>query len=140
MSRILPQWIGYIKHKDNSNLINQILQLKQEKAKLLGKSNFAELSLASKMATFDQAMALLTQLRDLKRLIADRRSKCLHLYLAPGPPDKCRHNCNVIPSCEHRRKKPCFCSTVFGLDFEPNHLEHGALKCGEDGSHIAANV
>ena len=62
------------------------------------------------------------------------------VILAPGPPDKCRHNCNVIPSCEHRRKKPCFCSTVFGLDFEPNHLEHGALKCGEDGSHIAANV
>jgi len=50
--------------KDNTKLINQILQLKQEKARLLGKANYAELSLASKMATFDQAMSLLTQLRD----------------------------------------------------------------------------
>ena len=46
--------------KDNTKLINHVLQLKQEKAKLLGKANFAELSLASKMATFDQAMSLLT--------------------------------------------------------------------------------
>jgi oligopeptidase A len=50
--------------KDNTKLINQILQLKQEKARLLGKANYAELSLASKMATFDQAMSLLSQLRD----------------------------------------------------------------------------
>ena len=58
--------------KDNTKLINHVLQLKQEKAKLLGKANFAELSLASKMATFDQAMSLLTQLRDSSHAVKKR--------------------------------------------------------------------
>ena len=68
--------------KDNSKLINQILQLKQEKAKLLGKSNFAELSLASKMATFDQAMALLTQLRDSSHAVAVKELTDLRTFAA----------------------------------------------------------
>ena len=68
--------------KDNTKLINQILQLKQEKAKLLGKANFAELSLASKMATFDQAMSLLTQLRDSSHAVAVQELAQLRAFAA----------------------------------------------------------
>ena len=48
---------------DNTPLINSILSLRAEKAALLGFANFAELSMASKMATLDKAQALLEQLR-----------------------------------------------------------------------------
>jgi oligopeptidase A len=68
--------------KDNTKLINQVLQLKQEKAKLLGKANYAELSLASKMATFDQAMALLTQLRDSSHAAAEKELAQLRAFAA----------------------------------------------------------
>ncbi len=68
--------------RDNTKLINQILQLKQEKAKLLGKANFAELSLASKMATFDQAMSLLTQLRDSSHAAAVQELAQLRAFAA----------------------------------------------------------
>jgi oligopeptidase A len=68
--------------RDNTKLINQILQLKQEKAKLLGKTNYAELSLASKMATFDQAMSLLTQLRDSSHKAAVEELAQLRVFAA----------------------------------------------------------
>lgn len=48
---------------DNTPLINKILELKQEKARLLGFKNFAEVSLASKMATLESAEQLLEELR-----------------------------------------------------------------------------
>lgn len=49
---------------DNAPLLERILQLRQEKAQLLGFSNFAELSLASKMAPNVEAVeALLEELR-----------------------------------------------------------------------------
>lgn len=41
----------------------QILQLRQEKSELLGFKNYAQLSMASKMATFDRAEDLLEELR-----------------------------------------------------------------------------
>jgi hypothetical protein len=56
--------------------------IKQEKAQLLGKSNCAELSLASKMATFDQAMALLTQLRDSSHAVAVKELNDLRTFAA----------------------------------------------------------
>lgn len=68
--------------KDNTKLINQILQLKQEKARLLGKGSFAELSLASKMATLDQAMSLLTQLRDSSHAVAVQELVDLRTFAA----------------------------------------------------------
>lgn len=37
--------------KDNSPIIEKVLSLKQEKAKLLGYDNFAEVSMASKVST-----------------------------------------------------------------------------------------
>lgn len=49
--------------KDNSPLIEKVLSLKNEKAHLLGYENFAEVSMASKMATLDKAEALLEDLR-----------------------------------------------------------------------------
>ena len=48
---------------DNTPIINRILELRAEKAKLLGYPNFAEVSMVSKMATFDQAEQLLEKLR-----------------------------------------------------------------------------
>ncbi|CAM8940947.1 unnamed protein product [Rhodiola kirilowii] len=48
---------------DNTPLIEQILSLKLEKAKLLGYNNYAEVSLATKMATLDKAEELLEELR-----------------------------------------------------------------------------
>lgn len=49
---------------DNSPIIEQVLSLRKEKAQLLGFANFAELSMASKMATLDRAEELLEELRD----------------------------------------------------------------------------
>ncbi|KAI4387178.1 hypothetical protein MLD38_005028 [Melastoma candidum] len=48
---------------NNTPIINQILKLRQEKAKLLGYSNYAEVSMAMKMATVDKAEELLEKLR-----------------------------------------------------------------------------
>ncbi|CAL8464147.1 g3682 [Coccomyxa elongata] len=48
---------------DNTPLIERTLALKQEQAQLLGYPNYAEVSLASKMATLEKAEALLEELR-----------------------------------------------------------------------------
>eukprot|EP00879_Flechtneria_rotunda_P019378 GHRR01020353.1.p1 GENE.GHRR01020353.1~~GHRR01020353.1.p1 ORF type:complete len:382 (+),score=127.12 GHRR01020353.1:106-1146(+) len=48
---------------DNTPIIDKILALRQEKAELLGYKDFAELSMASKMATLDRAEQLLEELR-----------------------------------------------------------------------------
>ncbi|GAB2283003.1 hypothetical protein Dimus_017535 [Dionaea muscipula] len=48
---------------DNTEIINQILKLRLEKAKLLGYSNYAEVSMAMKMATVDKAEELIEKLR-----------------------------------------------------------------------------
>ncbi|XP_030528229.1 probable cytosolic oligopeptidase A [Rhodamnia argentea] len=48
---------------DNTLIIDQILKLRLEKAKLLGFNNYAEVSMAMKMATVDKAEELLEKLR-----------------------------------------------------------------------------
>eukprot|EP00286_Rhodomonas_abbreviata_P022876 CAMPEP_0181314246 /NCGR_PEP_ID=MMETSP1101-20121128/14708_1 /TAXON_ID=46948 /ORGANISM="Rhodomonas abbreviata, Strain Caron Lab Isolate" /LENGTH=710 /DNA_ID=CAMNT_0023421311 /DNA_START=337 /DNA_END=2469 /DNA_ORIENTATION=+ len=48
---------------DNSQVINQILALKKEKAELLGKRHYADVSTAQKMATLEDAMDLMEKLR-----------------------------------------------------------------------------
>lgn len=48
---------------DNTEIIDKILKLRLEKAKLLGYSNYAEVSMATKMATVDKAEELLEKLR-----------------------------------------------------------------------------
>ncbi|KAJ7556220.1 hypothetical protein O6H91_05G074800 [Diphasiastrum complanatum] len=48
---------------DNTPIINKILELRLEKAKLLGYNNHAEVSMALKMATLEKAEELLEQLR-----------------------------------------------------------------------------
>ncbi|XP_058227073.1 organellar oligopeptidase A, chloroplastic/mitochondrial-like [Rhododendron vialii] len=48
---------------DNTSIIDQILKLRLEKAKLLGYENYAEVSMATKMATVDKAEELLEKLR-----------------------------------------------------------------------------
>uniref|UniRef100_A0A1J3HIY0 oligopeptidase A n=1 Tax=Noccaea caerulescens TaxID=107243 RepID=A0A1J3HIY0_NOCCA len=48
---------------DNTAIIDQILKLRLEKAKLLGYKNYAEVSMAMKMATVEKAAELLEKLR-----------------------------------------------------------------------------
>ncbi|KAF1861777.1 hypothetical protein Lal_00026217 [Lupinus albus] len=48
---------------DNTEIIEQILKLRLEKAKLLNYNNYAEVSMATKMATVDKAEELLEKLR-----------------------------------------------------------------------------
>ncbi|XP_059624095.1 probable cytosolic oligopeptidase A [Cornus florida] len=48
---------------DNTAIIDQILKLRLEKAKLLGYNNFAEVSMATKMATVEKAEELQEKLR-----------------------------------------------------------------------------
>uniref|UniRef100_A0A7N0TIE4 oligopeptidase A n=1 Tax=Kalanchoe fedtschenkoi TaxID=63787 RepID=A0A7N0TIE4_KALFE len=48
---------------DNTPIIDQILKLKMEKAKILGYDNYAEVSMATKMATVGKAEELLEKLR-----------------------------------------------------------------------------
>ncbi|XP_073044818.1 probable cytosolic oligopeptidase A [Primulina eburnea] len=48
---------------DNTSIIDQILKLRLEKAKLLGYNNYAEVSMETKMATVEKAGELLEKLR-----------------------------------------------------------------------------
>ncbi|KAL5556686.1 hypothetical protein UlMin_038922 [Ulmus minor] len=48
---------------DNTAIINEILKLRLEKAKLLNYNNYAEVSMATKMATVEKAQELLEKLR-----------------------------------------------------------------------------
>ncbi|KAI7742977.1 hypothetical protein M8C21_014004, partial [Ambrosia artemisiifolia] len=48
---------------DNTPVIEQILKLRLEKAKLLGYNNYSKLSMATKMATVSKAQELLEKLR-----------------------------------------------------------------------------
>ncbi|KAL0450084.1 UNVERIFIED_CONTAM: Organellar oligopeptidase A, chloroplastic/mitochondrial [Sesamum latifolium] len=48
---------------DNTAIIDKILKLRLEKAKLLGYNNYAEVSMATKMATVEKAEELLEKLR-----------------------------------------------------------------------------
>ncbi|KAL6994737.1 oligopeptidase A [Sarracenia purpurea var. burkii] len=49
---------------DNTEIIDNILKLRLEKAKLLGYNNYAEVSMATKMATVDKAEELLEKIRN----------------------------------------------------------------------------
>lgn len=61
-----PQW-------DNSEIINRILALRHEAAALVGFDNYADYSLATKMAgTVEEVMAFLTELADKSRAAAQR--------------------------------------------------------------------
>ncbi len=55
----------YANQFDNSDIIKELLALRHEKAKLLGFNNYAELSLATKMApSTDKVLEFLTELAD----------------------------------------------------------------------------
>ncbi|EFJ49660.1 hypothetical protein VOLCADRAFT_104239 [Volvox carteri f. nagariensis] len=57
---------------DNGPIIERILELRAEKARLLGYDNFAELSMASKMASLDKAESLLEELRSASHAAAEK--------------------------------------------------------------------
>ena len=71
------------KQYDNSSLIKQILALKHEKAALLGFDNYAELSLATKMApSTNKVMDFLTELADQSLNQAKQEFSDLESYAA----------------------------------------------------------
>lgn len=65
---------------DNAPLINQTLELRREKAELLGFKSFAEVSLAKKMATLDGAVALMEDLRQKSFGPAEAEQKELEAF------------------------------------------------------------
>lgn len=69
--------------QDNGPLVEKILQLRAERAALLGRASHAEVSVASKMATVDGAKALLAQLLD-KSLEAARAEHAALCAFAGG--------------------------------------------------------
>jgi len=68
--------------KDNTPNINKILTLRKEKAQLLGKRHFADLSTSTKMATLDTAMELMEKLRDASYEPAKKELKELQEFAA----------------------------------------------------------
>jgi oligopeptidase A len=69
---------------DNTGIIEQILQLRHEQAKLLGFTNYAERSLATKMAeTPQEVMGFLNDLALKARPVAEREFRELQEFAAP---------------------------------------------------------
>ncbi|KKW68462.1 oligopeptidase A [Lampropedia cohaerens] len=69
------------KHLDNSAVIDEILALREEEARLLGFANYAELSLAPKMAeSADQVIAFLRDLAHRARPYAERDAADLRRF------------------------------------------------------------
>jgi oligopeptidase A len=67
--------------KDNMPLINQILKLRQEEAQMLGYKNYAEVSLATKMATSpQQVLDFLKQLAIKAKPYAEQDLKALQQF------------------------------------------------------------
>lgn len=68
---------------DNKPLLLEILSLRQQKAKLLGFKNYAELSLSTKMApSVDAVDALMTEIRDAAIPAADRELSDLKAFIS----------------------------------------------------------
>ena len=67
---------------DNAPLIERILTLRQEKAKLLGYDNFAEVSMAKKMATLATAESLLEDIRAKAKPAAERELEEIRAFAA----------------------------------------------------------
>ena len=74
------------KKGDNAPLIERILTLRAEKAKLLGFDNFAEVSMAKKMATLESADSLLEDIRSRARAAAGANWR----RFEPSPPSAAR--------------------------------------------------
>ena len=73
---------------DNAPLIERILTLRQEKAKLLGYDNFAEVSMAKKMATLETAESLLEDIRAKAKPAAERELEEIRAFAAErGAPE-----------------------------------------------------
>ncbi|RMZ53333.1 hypothetical protein APUTEX25_004821 [Auxenochlorella protothecoides] len=67
---------------DNTPVIERTLELRREKAALLGYASYAELSMASKMATLGEAQALLEQLRAAARPAAEADLRDVQAFAA----------------------------------------------------------
>jgi oligopeptidase A len=76
------------KKGDNAPLIERILTLRAEKAKLLGYDTFAEVSMAKKMATLASAESLLEDIRSRARPAAERELEEIRAFAAErGAPE-----------------------------------------------------
>ena len=73
---------------DNAPLIEKILALRREKARLLGYDTFAEVSMAKKMATLESAEELLENIRATSRPAAERELEEIRAFAAKeGAPE-----------------------------------------------------
>ncbi|XP_047334183.1 probable cytosolic oligopeptidase A [Impatiens glandulifera] len=73
---------------DNIVIIDEILKLRLQKAKILGYNNYAEVSMATKMATVEKALELLEQLRSASWDAAVKDMEDLKLFCkAQGAPE-----------------------------------------------------
>lgn len=68
------------KPRDNAPAIREMLQLRQEAANLLGYKNYAEVSLASKMATLEEALQLLEKVRTVAYQLSLQELKELETF------------------------------------------------------------
>ncbi len=77
---------------DNSLIANEIINLRQAKAKLLGFKNFADLSLSRKMAkTPSKVQKLLYELRDSSRTVAEEELKSIQTLADKNNFGKLKH-------------------------------------------------
>jgi len=74
---------------DNSDVILEILRLRQKKAELLGYKHHADVSLATKMADLDSALGLLEELRGVSLEAAQKEHKELEEF---AKAEGCTHN------------------------------------------------
>ncbi len=80
--------IGYSGDYDNSELIPEILKLRQEKASLLGKQNYADQVLQRRMAETGQtALSFVEDLADKTKPFFDKEIEQLHEYRKGEDPD-----------------------------------------------------
>ncbi|KAF2614988.1 hypothetical protein F2Q70_00010734 [Brassica cretica] len=138
---------------DNTAIIDQILKLRLEKAKLLGYNNYAEVSMTMKMTIVEKAAELLEKLRsaswdptvqDMEDLKNSAKSQCVE------ESDSLTHWDTTFWSERFRESKydikMSLAKTLFGVDIEPTYgvapkikdpqqwsMDRGGYHNGNDG-------
>jgi oligopeptidase A len=112
---------------DNTPLIDEILQLKQEKARLLGYHNYAEVSLAQKMAgTVTAVAAMQEKLLAVAYPTAQRELSELTQYAqAHGHPDALTHWDIAFSAERLREEKYAFTDEQLRPYFSLDRVLHG---------------
>jgi len=97
---------------DNSEIVLEILRLRQKKADLLGFKNHAEVSMATKMASYDKALELLEDLRKASFEAAKKEHEDLQAFAEKDGADFKLQRWDTAYYAEKMRKE------MFDLDEE----------------------